>query len=411
MTTARGRRPRTRLAPPSVAAALAILTLVFLAALVPLTIAARELSLSQFWSNLVIVVPLSVVGLVVARRQPRNPIGWLFLVLTVFSAVGLAAGAYAVLAYRLGHHLPLAPVASLLALYWAPVIVAFPATIMLFPDGRLPSPRWRWVMWAYFGTAACWPVSVYAVAIGAIAGHDMRTVSGGDLRAVDFPAGSSAWLGPVESVVLPAMAVFWLVFVARQMLAWRSADGERRQQLKWLMSGAAVTIASTAVIAVGSTLDTHPSPLAQTLGNVANVGIAALPVCVGVAIMKYRLYDIDRIISRTLAYAIVTGLLIGVYAGLVLLATHILAFASAVSVAAATLAAAALFNPLRRRVQRAVDRRFNRARYDADRTVAAFAARLQDAVDLDTVQGDLLTAVHGALEPASACVWLAGSER
>jgi len=112
-------------------------------------------------------------------------------------------------------------------------------------------------------------------------------------------------------------------------------------------------------------------------------GFAALPVSMGVAILKYRLYEIDRIISRTLAYAVVTGLLIGVYAGLVLLATQVLSAGSQVAVAASTLAAAALFSPLRRRVQRAVDRRFNRARYDADKTVAAFASRLNDAVDLD----------------------------
>jgi hypothetical protein len=171
-----------------------------------------------------------------------------------------------------------------------------------------------------------------------------------------------------------------------------------------------VTITATAVIAVGATLDTSPSPAAQAAFTMANAGVVALPVCVGVAIMKYRLYEIDRIISRTLAYAIVTGLLVGVYAGLVLLATQVLAFASAESVAAATLAAAALFSPLRRRVQRIVDRRFNRARYDAERTVAAFTARLQDDVDLDTVRTDLLTAVHQALEPAHASVWLTGAQ-
>ena len=129
-------------------------------------------------------------------------------------------------------------------------------------------------------------------------------------------------------------------------------------------------------------------------------GLLALPVSMGVAIFKYRLFDIDRIISRTLGYAIVTGLLVGVYAGLVLLATRVLTVHAPVAVAAATLAAAALFTPVRRRVQRAVDRRFNRARYDADRTIAAFAARLQDAVDLDTVTADLVGVVHTALEPA-----------
>jgi hypothetical protein len=126
----------------------------------------------------------------------------------------------------------------------------------------------------------------------------------------------------------------------------------------------------------------------------------------GVAIFKYRLFDIDRLISRTLAYAIVTGLLLGVYAGIVLLATHVVSITTPVAVAGSTLAAAALFSPLRRRVQRVVDRRFNRARYDADTTVAAFAARLQDAVDLDSVRDDLAGVVHQALEPAHVSVWI-----
>jgi small basic protein len=131
----------------------------------------------------------------------------------------------------------------------------------------------------------------------------------------------------------------------------------------------------------------------------------------GVAVFRYRLLDIDRILSRTLSYAIVTGLLVGVYAGLVLLATRVLAVHTPVAVAAATLAAAALFTPVRRWVQRIVDRRFNRARYDADRIVAAFAARLQDAVDLDTVEANLADVVSAALEPASLSVWIAGAGR
>jgi cation transporter-like permease len=134
-------------------------------------------------------------------------------------------------------------------------------------------------------------------------------------------------------------------------------------------------------------------------------GLAALPVGIGVGILRYRLSDIDRIISRTLAYALVTGVLAGVYAGLVLLATKVSPGHSTVAVAVATLAAA-LFNPLRVRVQRVVDRRFNRTRYDADRTVAAFAAHLKDAVNLDSVREDLATAVYRALEPAHVSVWI-----
>ena len=165
------------------------------------------------------------------------------------------------------------------------------------------------------------------------------------------------------------------------------------QQLKWLACGGAVAAASLL--------------LAAALG-VAELlaGLAALPVGIGVGILRYRLYDIDRIISRTLAYALVTGLLVGVYAGLVLLATRVLSVHTPVAVAAATLAAAALFTPLRRRVQRVVDRRFNRARYDADQTVAAFAARLKDAVDLDSIRDDLAGVVHQALEPAHVSVWV-----
>ncbi|MGI8448444.1 MAG: hypothetical protein ACR2MP_14935, partial [Streptosporangiaceae bacterium] len=148
-----------------------------------------------------------------------------------------------------------------------------------------------------------------------------------------------------------------------------------------------------------------------SLWQIFMIGAAALPVSIGVAILKYRLYDIDRIVSRTLAYALVTGLLVGVYAGLVLLATEVLGFASTWAVAASTLAAAALFSPLRRRVQRLVDRRFNRARYDADAAVEAFATRLAGAVALGEVRADLLAVVGGALEPAHLVVWIAEGER
>ena len=181
------------------------------------------------------------------------------------------------------------------------------------------------------------------------------------------------------------------------MVSYRRSSGERRQQLKWLLGGlAAVPVGLVLAIALG-----HAPGFWRTVGNVVALAVfLAVPVSMGVAILKYRLYDIDRVLSRTLAYAIVTGLLIGVYAGLVLLAQQVFRFSSPVAVAASTLAAAALFNPVRRRVQHAVDRRFNRARYDADQTVTDFAARLQDAVDLDAVRHDLAGVVQAALEPA-----------
>ena len=200
--------------------------------------------------------------------------------------------------------------------------------------------------------------------------------------------------------------VFWLLFIGRQVASFRRSSGERRQQLKWLLAGAVVCLLGGTVVTLVGSLDTHPSAIAQAAIGIGSAMVIAFPLGIGVAILKYRLYDIDRIISRTLAYAIVTGLLVGVYAGLVLLVTHVLTVKTPVAVAAATLAAAALFNPLRRRVQRMVDRRFNRSGYDADLTVAAFASRLKDAVDLDAMQADLATVVQQTLEPAHISVWM-----
>jgi hypothetical protein len=233
-----------------------------------------------------------------------------------------------------------------------------------------------------------------AAPAAALADHDVRLDSRGNLTSsghlAEWLANPPGWL---IVPVIAAIVIIGLSFVGHQVLSWRAADGDRRQQLKWLACGGAVAAASLL--------------LAAALG-VAELlaGLAALPVGIGVGILRYRLYDIDRIISRTLAYTLVTGLLIGVYAGLVLLATRVLSVHTPVAVAAATLAAAALFTPLRRRVQHAVDRRFNRARYDADQTVAAFAARLKDAVDLDSIRDDLAGTVHQALEPAHVSVWV-----
>jgi hypothetical protein len=205
--------------------------------------------------------------------------------------------------------------------------------------------------------------------------------------------------------VLLTVPAFTLGFIGHQVLTWRRSAGMLRQQVKWLASGAAVTMAS-AVVAIAFSSPGPSSTLRDWADNLAWFGLAALPVSMGVGILRYRLYEIDRLISRTLAYAAVTALLVGVYAGLVLLSTHVLSLNSPVAVAASTLAAAALFNPLRRRVQRFVDRRFNRARYDAELTVTAFAARLKDAVDLGSVRADLTSVVQDTLEPSHVSLWL-----
>jgi hypothetical protein len=346
-------------------------------------------------AGVVIVLTFAAVGLVIARRQPGNPIGWIMVVFTLVYVLGAAASDYAVLYYRLGHHgLPLAPLALLLSAVQAPSFAMFPVVILLFPDGRVPGRSWRWALRTYAGLVAFVLALLLAAPTAALADHDVRLDSRGNLTSsghlAEWLANPPGWL---IVPVIAAIVIIGLSFVGHQVLSWRAADGDRRQQLKWLACGGAVAAASLL--------------LAAALG-VAELlaGLAALPVGIGVGILRYRLYDIDRIISRTLAYTLVTGLLIGVYAGLVLLATRVLSVHTPVAVAAATLAAAALFTPLRRRVQQAVDRRFNRARYDADQTVAAFAARLKDAVDLDSIRDDLAGTVHQALEPAHVSVWV-----
>jgi hypothetical protein len=202
------------------------------------------------------------------------------------------------------------------------------------------------------------------------------------------------------------LAASGLASVLSLAFRYRRAMTAEREQLKWLVY-AGVLVLAAVLIGLGPVVwITGPGTEANNIQNgLATSTVALVPVAIGIAVLRYRLYDIDRIISRTLAYAIVTGLLIGIYAGLVLLAEQVLEFRGAVAVAAATLAAAALFNPVRRRVQHRVDRRFNRARYDAETTVAAFAARLKDAVDLDTVRADLATVVQSTLEPAHLTVW------
>jgi len=220
---------------------------------------------------------------------------------------------------------------------------------------------------------------------------------------LSHPTGSSMWWGVVEAVFLPVVAVCWLGSVVAQVASYRRSSGIRRLQLKWLLAGSATALVCVPLTVFLSAMRGLPSLAAGITGAVA---LLAIPACMGVAIMRYRLFDIDRIVSRTLAYAIVTGLLVGVYAGIVLLATRVVSVNEPAAVAGSTLAVAALFNPLRRRVQRAVDRRFNRTRYDADRIVAAFAARLRDPASLDSVQNELATTVQNALEPAHLSVWL-----
>ena len=326
-------------------------------------------------------------GFVLASRRPGNRIGWLGL------AMGLALGLRNFADQYEQRALVAAPgswpagPAALWVSEWiwliALALVAF--TFLLFPTGRLRSRRWRPAAWF----------------VGVVFALSTAAVMAGAAREWAHPSASLGQL--VSPPVLAAMVLCFLAALAVSgaaiVVRFARSAGEERLQLKWFAAAAVLVVATfIALILTGSN-----SVAAAILLNLA---LVCLDVAIAVAVLKYRLYEIDRIISRTLAYTIVTGVLVGLYAGVVLLATRVLSFSSSVAVAASTLAAAALFSPLRRRVQRVVDRRFNRARYDAEEIVAAFAVRLKDGVNLDAVQADLASVVQRALEPAHVSMWM-----
>jgi hypothetical protein len=376
--------PRFRWATPRLATVVLVVTLVLWVGGFPLAVLSKQTLVNQD----VLMLPFAAVGFVVARKQPRNPIGWIMLSLAPLFMLSSDAGMYSVMIYRLGHTgLPLGRLAVALTQLWIALLVLLPLPILLFPDGHLGSRRWKWALWAYLAVCALILISTAFGDLGAFTEKNIRVDSTGELISSSSSKGSD-----IAGGAFPVYALLALAFVIRQFVVYRKTNGERRQQLKWLMAGGVIGI-----VAIAASL---------TVGGFGFVGIIAVPVAIGIGILKYRLYDIDRLISRTLSYAIVTGLLVGIYIGLVTLATRALPLSSPIGVAASTLTVAALFSPLRRRAQHLVDRRFNRARYDADATIAAFAAALRDEVDLERVQLDLLDVVRRSVEPSHVAVWV-----
>ncbi len=328
------------------------------------------------------------VAFVLASRRPENRIGWLFLVAGLGLGLSSFSNAYALHALVADRGSWPAGQAFAWLSNWTWVIptavLAF--LFLLFPTGYVRSRRWRLAAWFAGGTLALVTVLMLIAATRSWA-HPFGVSA----------APAAALTGLLFRMAAVLISAALLVSVAALVVRFAKSSGEERLQLKWCASAALLL---AVVFLAGIWVN---SAVVNVLESVAFVG---LWTAIAVAVLKYRLYDIDRIISRTLAYAFVTGLLVGVYAGLVLLATQVFRFHTPVAVAASTLAAAALFNPLRRRVQQVVDRRFNRARYDADQTVAAFAARLKDTVDLHSVRDDLAAVVDQVLEPAHVSVWI-----
>jgi hypothetical protein len=343
-------------------------------------------------SGQVVNVAVPAAGFVIASRRPENRIGWLFLAAGLSLGLSGFANSYALRALVAERgSLPAGLALAWLSNWvWVLAVAMLAFLFLLFPTGQLRSRRWRPAGWFVGGAFTVTAISALIAATRTWA-HPF-SVSG-----ASTPAGLTGLLVLMSTVSLSAAL---LVSVVAVVVRFAKSSGEERLQLKWC-AAAALVLAVEFVVSIW--VNSAAVNVLQSLAFLCLWGSIAI------AVLRYRLYAIDRIVSRTLAYAIVTGLLIGVYAGLVLLATQVLTLKSPVAVAGSTLVAAALFNPLRRRVQRAVDRRFNRARYDAGQMVAAFATRLKDALDLDAVQTDLASVVQRAVEPAHVSMWINNS--
>jgi hypothetical protein len=340
----------------------------------------------------------AVIGLVLSLRRPANPIGWLYAAAALVWTIYIPWDPWVDQLQRTGRPLPL--VARLAALtgdtFWAlGITLAVTLPLLLLPDGRLRSRRWRVVAVA----------AVAGAAVDVVAWMLSPTPLTQTLKPAPKPFPLHGLDGTVATVVAwTGEAVLFACIPAAAVcvvLRFRASRGTERQQLRWVAAGAVVAVAGPAVLIPleAWVLKVEPNAFAVPL-------LFAPPLAIAVAVLRYRLWDLDRLVSRTVTYALVTALLVVPYL-LILPATSRLAAGSgSLAVAALTLAAAALFQPLRRRVQELVDRRFNRRRYDAARTVEGFAARLRDQVDLGALEAELLAVVDQTMQPATASLWL-----
>jgi hypothetical protein len=339
----------------------------------------------------------ATVGAVLASRRPRHPVGWLLLALGLSLNASGVAEAYA--DYGLLARPGALPAARSVALYLpATVVTALTClgfVLLLTPTGSLPSPRWRW--WAWIAAAAP-AISLLAITLAPRPFDQPYQATENPLDLRDL--GGALLVTSQLAFAVTNLAV--VVGAASLVVRFRRARGVERQQLRWVALAAALALLGSVVVLAAVAMGTSPT----LLGWVAGFYFAVLPVAIGAAVLRYRLYDLDRIISRTLAYGLLTVLLGGGYAGVVLGLGQFLGRDSSLVVAGATLAVAAAFQPARRRVQSAVDRRFNRRRYDAARTIEGFSARLRQQVDLDALTAELLAVVDQTMQPTQASLWL-----
>jgi hypothetical protein len=358
-----------------------------------------------------IMLPFVAVGALVAWRRPENPVGWILMGIIGLFLLSTDGGAYGQLVYEHGRDWPGGPVSLFLEPLWVPsLIILPPVAILLFPEGEVGTRALRWMLAVYVVATATFMLSEWAIIARAVIDANIHLVPDGDLTVINTPP---AWFGVVQSVSLVIVGICALSWIGVQSLRWRRATGEMRQQVKWLIGGAAIALASLGFMLFGP--QSSSTTLVQAAIDVAlPVGLAALPVSIGVGIMRYRLYEIDVIIRKTLVYAVLAGTLAVTYLGGISLIDRALQTltgqSGALAVTVSTLVVAAAFQPLRARIQRTVDQRFYREKYDATRTLEAFAGRLRDQIELDALATDVLGVVRLTVQPRHASLWLRPAE-
>jgi hypothetical protein len=348
---------------------------------------------------------LGTVGALVAARRPQNPIGWLLLSAAMLISLFLFGDAYASYSIELDHSLPLDRFTAWLTLWVAvPGFGAFIFVFLLFPDGRVLSPRWRWLVWLGI-------VGLCAVVLGlAIRPGPIDSVPSLDNPfGIQEAEGLARFLTEGPGGLLDGAVV--LASVLSLILRIRRSRGTQRQQMRWFVYSVVmfVVVFGAAQILWAIVEEPESGGPANTFGFAAiMLSLIFIPVSMGIGILRYRLYDIDVIVNKTLVYGALTAILALAYLGIVVALQSVIPGAgdSDLTIAGSTLAVAALFRPLRGRIQGFIDRRFYRRRYDAQRTLESFSSRLRDDVDLDHLSADLLGVVRDTMQPAHASLWL-----
>ena len=384
---------------------LAALSVIMFIAAIALHVLARSLDSAGEWSTLGAVgqvlgilpfLAFPLVGALIASRRPRNWVGWILLADGLLWTFGSVLDSYRIYGLARPGSVPFQVAVHALSQWlWVPAVGLFAVyLILLFPDGRLPSRRWRHLAW--------------------FSGAVMVLLSAGIGKP--FGLEQYPWVRDAFPVVLALLPLCILASAVSLVLRYLRAGSEVREQIKWV-AFAALFVGVQFVIDIGASVLLVPMtasgrepPWLALLDQVGFIMFAGVPIAVGIAVLKYRLYDIDVIINRALVYGSLTATLVALYfGGIVMLQRLFVALTgqqSTLAVVASTLAIAALFNPLRRRIQGIVDRRFYRRKYDASKTLEAFSAKLRDATDLESLSGDLKAVVGETMQPAHVSLWL-----